>query len=270
MRKIVVILRTIFIIIILLFTTLVFVPNAMGIESSIELLGTMEPTIPKGSITYLNKKVSYESLKENDIISIKKYNQKNIVRVISKDDSEKTYNVKGDAESKQEITVITKKDYCGKKIFSIPKIGVIVLFMQRNFLITFILIIFILISLIADFIKYKNIDITKTLKIINPNKQNKDITTDEVIDTITEDEKIENIANSINNEDDSKVKNKVIMKNQDLTAEILDEKEVKEIIEILDSNDNEEKTNESKNYEKAEILYTIDSEKKKDDDIEIL
>lgn len=171
MKKIVVILRTIFIIIIFLFATMIFVPSVMGIEPSIDLLGTMEPTIKKGSITYINKKTKYENIKVNDIISIKKYNQKNIVRVISKNEENETYSVKGDAESKQDVIVITKKDYCGKQIFSISKIGVVVLFMQRNFFITFILILLVILSLIIDFIKYKNIDITKTLKIININKK---------------------------------------------------------------------------------------------------
>ena len=274
MRKIVVILRTIFIVIILLFATLIFVPNIMGIEPSIDLIGMMNPTIPKGSITYLNKKTKYEDLKVNDIISINKYNQKSIVRIVSKDEKNKTYSVKGDAESKQDIIVITKKDYYGKQIFSIPKIGVIVLFMQRNFFITLILVILILISLIVDFIKYKNIDITKTLKIISINKQKENTIKEKPVENQEKEIKVE--SNKITKKEEKEAtekrnKNKVVMKNQDLTAEILDEKEVKEIIELLDSHDN--KKEEKEKSEKAEILYTLDEEdkeKKKDDDIEVL
>ena len=262
MKKIVVILRTIFIIIIFLFAAMIFVPNVMGIEPSIDLLGTMEPTIKKGSITYINKKTKYEDIKVNDIISIKKYNQKNIVRVISKNEENETYSVKGDAESKQDVIVITKKDYCGKQIFSISKIGVVVLFMQRNFFITFILILLVILSLIIDFIKYKNIDITKTLKIININKKKDKTTPKKIIETENESTKNEN------EKDEANHKNKVIMKNQDLTAEILDEKEVKEIIELLESNNKKEL--EKEKSDNAEILYTIDEEQQKDDNIEIL
>ena len=184
MKKIFNILRIISIAIVLLLAALVFVPSLLGVTPTVDLLDTMQPKISKGSISYINKNYSYENLKKNDIIQIKKYNQKMMVRIQSKNSKDKSLNVKGDAESTQDIFVITNKEYTGKHIFTIPKVGIIVLFFQRNFFVTIILITIIVISLIMDYFDYRNTHNDKTVKT----EKNKSVEKDSSSKTIVKKE----------------------------------------------------------------------------------
>ena len=269
MKKIIVILRTICIVIVMIFATLTFIPNIIGISSSIDLLGTMEPTITKNSINYINKNTKYENIKVNDIIEVRTYNQKIIARVISKDEDNNTLSVKGDAEDNRYMMVISSENYVGKYIFTIPKIGIVLLFLQRNFFITVVLVLIIIISLIIDFIKYKNIDITKTLKLNKSSKNNnkKEEVKEEIQQEVKLDEKIKEKLKEEESKDIShEEKKKVVKKNPNYKTEILDDEEVNEILEILDLDKN---LNKKVNNDKAEIIKTIDDDNK-DDDIEIL
>jgi len=243
MKKILSILRVISIIVILVLAALVFIPNLLGITPTINLLDTMEPTISKGSISYTNQNFKYKDIKKNDIIEIKIYNQKNMVRVLSTNREDNTLTVKGDAESKQESIVITNKEYIGKYIFSIPRVGMIVLVLQRHFFLTIILVIIILISLVMDYIEYKNIDVTGKIKI---KKQEEKKEKNEE----PKKEEIKEEKYSKNNKKEKVIKKK----NEDI--EILNDDEIKEIKEIL----NKDKQNKKS---EPEILYSYEEEQER-------
>ena len=114
-------LMTIFIIIGIIVVILYFV----GVEPFVVQSGSMNPTIKTGSISFINKRVKYENIKENDIIA---YNStigdKVTHRVISITD--KGFETKGDANSDSDGVTTTKENYIGKNIFSIPKAGYVV------------------------------------------------------------------------------------------------------------------------------------------------
>lgn len=300
MKKVLYIMRIISIVIIMFLAALVFIPSVLGITPTIDLLGTMKPKISKGAISYINERYKYNNVKKNDIIEIKKYNQKILVRVQEKNEKNNTLTVKGDAESKQEMIIISKKEYIGKYLFSIPKAGLIVLFLQRNFFLTIILIIIIVISLITDYLDYKNIDITqgiklskttikeetkkeekqketkieeKTLEILeiynddkekddkdDNNKSKKEI---EILKTnIKEKDKIKEESSNNEEQISEKKSPKKIKKQQNI--EILDDDEIKEINKILDE---KQVKSVKKKKQEPEILY---SKEEKDNDEEIL
>lgn len=266
MKKILNILRIISIVIILFLAAIVFVPNILGITPTIDLLGTMKPKISKGSISYVNRAYKYNNIKENDIIQIRMYNQDIMVRVKSKNKKDNTLNVKGDAESKQEIKVISKKEFIGKHIFSIPKVGFLVLFLQRFFFLTIILVIIIVISLIIDFMDYKNSK-TQEIKLNkDTNKRTYDLSDEKDkkmnIESDKEQEKLEKELerlkeeNNIQKKEIKKKKENKKNKSED-KIEILDDDEVKEISKILEL--------ENKKSDEPEILETIDEDDKEDD-----
>ena len=271
MRKVLDVFRIISIVIILFLAALVFIPNILGITPTIDLLGTMSPKITKGSISYVNRNYKYNNINTNDVIQIKMYNQDIMVRVESKNEKDKTLSVKGDAESKQEIKVISKKEYIGKHIFSIPKVGLLILFLQRFFFLTVILIIIIIVSLIVDYIDYKNnnktqeLSISKEEKIKDENPVNKEI--EKKDDSDKEQEKLEKELEKLKEENNKKTKNSENnkknknknnnKKNNNDNIEILDDEEIKEINKILDS--------KNKKNEEPEILEIIDENK--DDDV---
>lgn len=234
MKKLLYILRVFSIAIILILAALVFVPNLLGITPTIDLLGTMKPKISKGSISYVNRNFKYKNINKNDIIEIKVYNQNLMVRVQSKNDKDKTLNVKGDSESKQQAIVISKKEYIGKYAFSVPYVGFIVLFFQRNFFITIILFVIVIISLIMDFIEYKNNEEE------NPKKEkyeNKKIDNKKNNANKKEEEKTLEILELYDEKKDIKESSKnttELKKDKDIEIEILDDDEVEEINKILE------------------------------------
>lgn len=267
MKKILNILRIISIVIILFLAAIVFIPNILGITPTIDLLGTMKPKISKGSISYVNRGCKYNDIKENDIIQIRMYNQDIMVRVKSKNKKDNTLNVKGDAESKQEIKVISKKEFIGKHVFSIPKVGFLVLFLQRFFFLTIILVIIIVISLIIDFMDYKNSKTQEIQLSKDINKRKKDLSDNKDkkmnIESDKEQEKLEKELNrlkeenNIQKEESKKNENKKCKEEKKENIEILDDDEIKEINRILELENN--KSNE------PEVLEPIDEEDKTDD-----
>ena len=93
-----------------------------GITPYVVLSGSMEPTIKTGSLSFINKHVKYENIKEKDIIAFK-MDDKTLVthRVVSITDE--GFETKGDANEDKDGGVVTKNNYFGKNLFSIPVIG---------------------------------------------------------------------------------------------------------------------------------------------------
>ena len=101
----------------------------MGIEPFVVETGSMKPTIDPGSICFINKNVKYEDIRENDIIAFSiKTGKKVTHRAINITDQ--GIETKGDANDASDGVSTTKSNYIGKNIFSIPKLGFIIKFLQ--------------------------------------------------------------------------------------------------------------------------------------------
>ena len=84
----------------------------------------MEPTIKTGSLCFINKNVSYDSIKEKDIIAFKLKNDVLVThRVVNK--TKNGIETKGDNNKDLDNVIITKDNYFGKNVFWIPYIGYI-------------------------------------------------------------------------------------------------------------------------------------------------
>ena len=102
-----------------------------GIEPFIVLSGSMEPTIETGSISFIDKRVEYEKIKENDVIAFEASELAKVthrVTSISKEGLE----TKGDANNSADGILTTKTNYIGKNVFSIPKVGYVVRIIQTR------------------------------------------------------------------------------------------------------------------------------------------
>lgn len=102
----------------------------IGIEPFVVESGSMQPAIETGSLSFVNKKAKYESIRPQDIIAfkVKDTGIKVTHRVISV--SEEGMETKGDANEVSDGISTTRENYIGKTIFSIPKIGYIVKILQ--------------------------------------------------------------------------------------------------------------------------------------------
>lgn len=131
---------------ILIFGIIFVLLYVIGIEPFVVESGSMQPTIQTGSLSFINKNVDYEKIKENDVIAFRAQTGNLVThRVIKITDV--GFETKGDSNDVSDGVSTTKDNYIGKNIFSIPKAGFLVKIIQtprgKIILITFIILILI-------------------------------------------------------------------------------------------------------------------------------
>ncbi len=93
-----------------------------GIVPYVTLSGSMEPTVKTGSLCFINKKAKIENIKEKDIIAFKLKDGTLVThRAIKITNS--GFITKGDNNDDVDGNKVTKDNFIGKNLFSIPGIG---------------------------------------------------------------------------------------------------------------------------------------------------
>lgn len=113
---------TIIILPIAIFALLTSKMEIAGMRSFVVLTGSMQPTIPQGSVTFVQKAKNFQ---KGDIIS---FNQGTITithRVV--DVIDQKYQTKGDANNTADATLIAQKDVIGRTFFHLPYVGSFIL-----------------------------------------------------------------------------------------------------------------------------------------------
>lgn len=138
-------------------------PDILGFSFYIILSGSMEPELKIEDVVIVYK---YIDIKEQDIITFKSNNVLTTHRVIEikESDGSKKYITKGDNNNVKDSEEITKEQIVGKVIYTIPKIGYIVLFIQSPYGIIMLIILFLLINIIQQRKQNKEINYKKKLK----------------------------------------------------------------------------------------------------------
>lgn len=137
---------------VLIIGTIFIALYVFGIEPFVVISGSMEPTIKVGSLSFVNKHVKYESIKENDVIAFTLGTGDKVTHRVVKI-TEEGLETKGDANSVSDGISTTKMNYIGKNIFSIPKVGFAVRLIQTTkgkIILTTIIIIILLIGFLMS------------------------------------------------------------------------------------------------------------------------
>ena len=101
-----------------------------GIKPYVVLSGSMEPKLQTGSLCFINKRIKYDKLKEEDIIAFRNDNDTLVThRLVSISPEE--FETKGDANNTTD-GVFKKERYVGKNIFWIPKVGYVIRIVQTT------------------------------------------------------------------------------------------------------------------------------------------
>ena len=100
-----------------------------GIEPYVVKTGSMEPAIKAGSLSFINTHVSYENIKENDIIAYTASSGAKVTHRVVKI-TEEGIETQGDKNNTSDGISTKKTNYIGKNIFSIPKLGLAVELLQ--------------------------------------------------------------------------------------------------------------------------------------------
>ena len=101
-----------------------------GITPTVVLTGSMSPSIPTGSVCFIDTKFPYNKLKVKDVIVYKFQRNQVIHRIIKITDQ--GIETKGDANSFSDRISTTPKNYYGKYLFSIPGLGYFTVHMQST------------------------------------------------------------------------------------------------------------------------------------------
>lgn len=102
-----------------------------GIQPYVVESGSMEPVIHTGSVCFINKNAKYDDMQVNDIIAFKLDSGVFAThRIVYK--TEEGFETKGDANNNKDSVIITKENFIGKNIFSIPNAGFIVKGLQTT------------------------------------------------------------------------------------------------------------------------------------------
>ncbi len=124
LKKIIDILLTLVIILGIVFVFL----YVIKIEPYVVLSGSMEPKLHVGSLSFINKNVKLEDIKEGDIVAYK--SDKILVAHRVKSVEQNGLITKGDANENDDGLSVTKLNYIGKNVFNIPLVGYGVKFIQ--------------------------------------------------------------------------------------------------------------------------------------------
>ena len=106
---------------------LLIVPRLLGMQEFTVITGSMEPTIPTGSIV-LVKPVAFSEIETGDIISYRsKYHSDVVVthRVTEIDREKRQLTTKGDANEAQDVNPVTGDQVIGVVIYSLPGGGML-------------------------------------------------------------------------------------------------------------------------------------------------
>jgi len=104
-------------------------PVIGGIQSFTVLSGSMEPTVPVGSIIFTQKFPSYRI---NDVIAFKRNNIVVTHRIVDIEDKNNIlyYKTKGDANNTVDTDLVSNFDILGKSFYYVPYLGRFVFFMK--------------------------------------------------------------------------------------------------------------------------------------------
>lgn len=123
-KKICSILTDIVLVLLAILAGLMIVPNLLGYESMAVISGSMEPTIPVGSIIYA-KECDGDQLVVGDVITYQMGSSRVTHRIEEIDYDTKEIITKGDANNTVDVNPVTFENVVGKVAFHLPLIGYI-------------------------------------------------------------------------------------------------------------------------------------------------
>jgi len=102
-----------------------------GIRLYVVKTGSMSPTIPVGSICFVNHNIPYDSIINGDIISFTVGKNTQVTHRVTAVEPDGLV-TRGDANNIEDAVKVTRQSYLGKTIFHIPKAGFIIHFLKTK------------------------------------------------------------------------------------------------------------------------------------------
>lgn len=110
---------------------LVLLLYLFGVRPYVVRSGSMEPFLQTGSLCFINSRSSFEKIQPGDLAAYRSSMGMPVLhRVITV--TENGLETKGDANTQSDGIAVTKDNYLGKEVFSIPKIGYVLAALQKK------------------------------------------------------------------------------------------------------------------------------------------
>lgn len=119
----------------------VIIARFFGIESRIVLSGSMEPTIHTGSVCFVNTNAKYEDVVVGDVVAFSSPAGDVTHRVINI--TEVGMETKGDANEASDGISVTKGNFRGETLFSVPYAGYVIHYVRRPVVLSIIAVVFV-------------------------------------------------------------------------------------------------------------------------------
>ena len=116
---------------VMLTAVLLIILYLCGIHPYVVATGSMTPTIPQGSICFVNHNISYDSIVVDDIISFRIGENMQVTHRVVRITPNGLV-TQGDANKTEDTSKVVPDNYIGKTVWSIPKAGYIVELMKSR------------------------------------------------------------------------------------------------------------------------------------------
>ena len=131
-QKVCNVLSTIILIVLLLLAAALFVPKFMGMSEYAVLTGSMEPTIPVGSLVY-DQEFQESELKVGDVVTYQ-ISEGTLVthRVVEINEEDRTVITQGDANNAEDANPVSYDNIVGVCAFHLPALGYISIYIRTG------------------------------------------------------------------------------------------------------------------------------------------
>lgn len=133
-KKISILLTSVIIFISVVAIGIIYAPTVFGYKAYAVVTGSMEPTIPEGSMVYVQPCSSFEDYQVNDVVTFTdtQKGQSFTHRIIEIDSRERCFTTKGDANNEADLLPTYFSLAVGKVKMSIPLLGYVAEFFKNT------------------------------------------------------------------------------------------------------------------------------------------
>ncbi|MBQ8921971.1 MAG: signal peptidase I [Oscillospiraceae bacterium] len=106
-----------------------------GIRMYVVVTGSMEPTLPVGSVCFVSSRSDFSGIQTGDIITFRHAGRTAVTHRAVRIEDGSVYTM-GDANTDEDDAPVTEEAYLGKCVMNIPRLGNLVRFLQSGYGIT--------------------------------------------------------------------------------------------------------------------------------------
>ena len=110
---------------------LFWMPRLFQITPYTVLSGSMEPVIRTGSLCYIDRTAVFDEVKDGDIIAFARMDGSCVLHRAIRTEAGKL-RTKGDANGAEDLAAVSRGNFLGKEVCSIPYLGYVTVFLQKK------------------------------------------------------------------------------------------------------------------------------------------